>query len=160
MLVPTELEALGRMAVAMAVGATLGLEREWLNKSAGIRTLMLVCQGAALFMICSALIAGDVAAAGGLADQTRIASTVVQGIGFLAGGLIFTARERVRGLTTAAEVWVAAALGLLIGAGYLTIAIAAAGGTLVALVALRWLQRAMPFGRKSDAGDSSESDDE
>ncbi len=123
----------------MAVGAALGLERELLRKSAGIRTLMLVCEGAALFMICSVL----------LADPTRIASTVVQGIGFLAGGLIFTARERVRGLTTAAEVWVAAALGLLIGAGFLAIALGAAAATLVALVVLRALQGVLPFSRKN-----------
>ncbi|MBA3414892.1 MAG: MgtC/SapB family protein [Chloroflexia bacterium] len=145
----TDLEALGRMGVAMAVGAALGLERELLRKSAGIRTLMLVCEGAALFMICSVLLAEQVVAAGGIADPTRIASTVVQGIGFLAGGLIFTARERVRGLTTAAEVWVAAALGLLIGAGFLAIALGAAAATLVALVVLRALQGVLPFSRKN-----------
>jgi putative Mg2+ transporter-C (MgtC) family protein len=110
---------------------------------------MLVCQGAALFMICSVLLTEQVALAGGIADPTRMASTVVQGIGFLAGGLIFTARERVRGLTTAAEIWVAAALGLLIGAGFLFVAIGGAAATVVALVVVRALQVNLPFGRKT-----------
>ena len=145
----SEYEALGRMGIAMAVGALLGLEREILQKSAGIRTLMLVCQGAALFMICSVLLAEQVVKGGGVADPTRIASTVVQGIGFLAGGLIFTARERVRGLTTAAEIWVAAALGLLIGAGFLLVALGAAAATVMALVVVRAIQVNLPFGRKT-----------
>ncbi len=147
----SEYEALGRMGIAMAVGAMLGLEREVLGKSAGIRTVMLVCQGAALFMICSVLLTEQVALAGGIADPTRMASTVVQGIGFLAGGLIFTARERVRGLTTAAEIWVAAALGLLIGAGFLFVALGGAAATVVALVVVRALQVNLPFGRKTSS---------
>ncbi len=154
----SDYEALGRMAIAMGVGAVLGLERELVRKSAGIRTLMLVCEGAALFMICSVLLAEQVVQAGGVSDPSRIASTVVQGIGFLAGGLIFTARERVRGLTTAAEVWVAAALGLLIGAGFLVVALGAAAATLIAVVALRALQGILPFGR--DKPDLGEGDDD
>lgn len=146
----SELEALGRLGLAMAVGALLGIEREAIHKSAGIRTLMLVCEGACLFMLCSLLLVAQVTDGGGLADPTRIASTVVQGVGFLAGGLIFTAGDRVRGLTTAAEIWVAAALGLLIGAGFLTIALPAAAATLVALVILRGMQISLPFGRKND----------
>jgi putative Mg2+ transporter-C (MgtC) family protein len=155
----SDLEALARLGIAMGVGAGLGLEREILRKSAGIRTLMLVCEGAALFMICSILLAEQVIEAGGIADPTRIASTVVQGIGFLAGGLIFTARERVRGLTTAAEIWVAAALGLLIGAGFLVVALGAAGATLVALVVLRTLQIKLPFGRKGAETEVGDIDD-
>jgi putative Mg2+ transporter-C (MgtC) family protein len=159
----SDLDALTRMGVAMGIGALLGLEREVIRKPAGVRTLMLVCQGACLFMLCSVLLAQQVTAAGGLADPTRIASTVVQGIGFLAGGLILTAGRRVRGLTTAAEVWVAAALGLLVGAGFLVVALGATGATLVALVVLRWIQRALPFGRKSqtlDEPDPDERDDD
>ena len=154
----SELDALTRMGIAMGVGALLGLEREVIRKSAGIRTLMLVCQGACLFMLCSVLLAQQVTAAGGIADPTRIASTVVQGIGFLAGGLILTAGRRVRGLTTAAEIWVAAALGLLVGAGFLVVALGATGATLVALVVLRWVQQILPFSRKHR--DADEQDDE
>jgi len=156
----TEAEALVRMGIAMGVGALLGLEREVIKKPAGIRTLMLVCEGACLFMVCSVLIAQQVTAAGGVADPTRIASTVVQGIGFLAGGLILTAGRRVKGLTTAAEVWVAAALGLLVGAGFLVIALGATAATLVALVVLRGVQAVLPFSRKHrDIDDLDELDE-
>lgn len=155
----SDYEALGRMAIAMGVGAVLGLERELVRKSAGIRTLMLVCEGAALFMICSVLLAEQVVRAGGVSDPSRIASTVVQGIGFLAGGLIFTAGNRVRGLTTAAEIWVAAALGLLIGAGFLVVALGAAAATLIAVVALRALQGLLPIGRDKPGLDEGDDDE-
>ena len=129
------LEAAQRVAVALLVGAALGLERERADKPAGLRTYMLVCEGSALFMICSIMLGEQVVAAGGQYDPSRIASTVVQGIGFLAGGVILTTGRRVRGLTTAAGVWVTAALGLLIGAGFYVIAFIATVAT-VGLVVL------------------------
>lgn len=136
----SNVEAVERLALAMVVGAALGLERERLNRPAGLRTYMLVVEGACLFMICAILLAEQVARAGGVSDPGRIASTVVQGIGFIAAGVILTTGKEVIGLTTAAGLWVATALGLLIGAGFYVIAIVAAVATIVALVALRAIE--------------------
>src|SRR5687768_9742174 len=98
----SQTEAAIRIVVALFLGAAIGLEREWKNKSAGFRTYALVCEGAALFMIGSIMLYGEVRQSGGVTgDPNRVASTVVQGIGFLAAGVIFTARGQVRGLTTA-----------------------------------------------------------
>ncbi len=131
------IEAVRRLGAALLAGALLGYERERADKPAGLRTYMLVSEGAALFMICSLMLGDQRVAAGASYDPSRIASTVVQGIGFLAGGVILTSGRRVRGLTTAAGIWVAAAIGLLAGAGFYAITAIATATTLVALVALR-----------------------
>jgi putative Mg2+ transporter-C (MgtC) family protein len=133
----TDIEAAERLILAMVVGTLLGLEREKAEKPAGVRTYMLVVEGATLFMLCSILLAEQFTSFGVPTDPGRIASTVVQGIGFIAAGVILTTNREVLGLTTAAGIWVATALGLLIGAGFYTIAITATILTLVALVALR-----------------------
>ncbi len=133
----TEVDAVIRLAVAVVMGGLIGFEREKADKPAGLRTYILVCEGAALFMICS-LMLGDLVAAttGNLYDPSRIASTIVQGIGFLAAGVIFASGREVKGLTTAAGVWVTAAIGMAVGAGFFIVAIA---GTLIALITLRSL---------------------
>ena len=136
----SDVEAIQRLALAMVVGAVLGVERERLDRPAGLRTYMLVVEGACLFMICAILLAEQINRAGGVSDPGRIASTVVQGIGFIAAGVILTTGKEVVGLTTAAGLWVATALGLLIGAGFYLIAIVAAVATVVALVALRHVE--------------------
>lgn len=128
-----DIEALKRMAIAMLLGAFVGLERERADKPAGIRTYMLVSQGAALFMIAGLLISREMAGIGELSDPGRVASTIVQGIGFLAAGVILTTGRKVRGLTTAAGIWVVAAVGLLTGAGILLIAAVATIATTAAL---------------------------
>jgi putative Mg2+ transporter-C (MgtC) family protein len=133
----TDTDALVRLAVAMAAGAVLGYERERADKPAGIRTYMLVTQGAALFMVCAILLAQQVWSRGELSDPGRIASTVVQGIGFIAAGVILTTGREVIGLTTAAGLWVATAIGLLIGAGFFVIALVATAATVVALIVLK-----------------------
>lgn len=138
-----ESEALLRMGLALAAGGLLGFERERLAKPAGIRTYALVCEGAALFMIGSIMLGDDVRKAGGTAyDPSRIGSTIVQGIGFLAAGVIFTSRGRVHGLTTAAGIWVTAAIGLLIGSGFYLVGLTATVVTIVSLVGLRWIEMA------------------
>ena len=124
----------------MAFGAVLGFERERADKPAGMRTYMLVVEGAALFMICGLLISNQMALEGRISDPGRIASTVIQGIGFIAAGVIINAGREVIGLTTAAGIWVAAALGLLVGAGFIAIAIAAGAATLIALVVLQLVE--------------------
>jgi putative Mg2+ transporter-C (MgtC) family protein len=136
----SDVEAIQRLALAMVVGAVLGVERERLDRPAGLRTYMLVVEGACLFMICAILLAEQIVRAGGDSDPGRIASTVVQGIGFIAAGVILTTGKEVVGLTTAAGLWVATALGLLIGAGFYLIAIVAALATVFALIALRHVE--------------------
>jgi putative Mg2+ transporter-C (MgtC) family protein len=136
----SDVEAVQRLALAMVVGAVLGIERERLDRPAGLRTYMLVTEGACLFMICAILLAEQIVRAGGVSDPGRIASTVVQGIGFIAAGVILTTGKEVVGLTTAAGLWVATALGLLIGAGFFVIAIIAAVATVLALVVLRYVE--------------------
>lgn len=160
MVAPSNLEAIERIGLAIAAGLLFGLERERLNKPAGLRTYMLVCEGAALFMICSLLLVDEVRAGGGTADPTRIASTVVQGIGFLGGGAILTAGRRVRGLTTAAGIWLTAAVGLLIGAGFYAVALGGTAITLVALVLLHWLEHRYPMAARPPKTDPATSQED
>ncbi|HEX7103432.1 MAG TPA: MgtC/SapB family protein [Nitrolancea sp.] len=131
----SETDALMRILVAAALGAVLGIERELRDKPAGLRTHMLVAEGAALFMVGSVLLTQEYEHSGGSisVDTTRIASTIVAGIGFLGGGAILQTKDRVKGITTAAGIWVAAAIGLLSGAGFFVVAI---GGTVIALLTL------------------------
>jgi putative Mg2+ transporter-C (MgtC) family protein len=113
-----------QIAVAAALGAALGLERELNAQPAGLRTHMLVSLGAALFSL-----AGFVHGS----DPTRIAAQVVTGIGFLGGGAILREGPNIRGLTTAASLWVTAAIGLAIGLHWWY---AGVGATLLALLVL------------------------
>jgi putative Mg2+ transporter-C (MgtC) family protein len=152
----SDLEAIERMALAMVVGAVLGIERERLDRPAGLRTYMLVAEGACLFMICAILLAEQVGRAGGISDPGRIASTVVQGIGFIAAGVILTTGKQVIGLTTAAGLWVATALGLLIGAGFYIVAVVATTATLIALVVLRRIELRFLGSKSGGDEDSSE----
>jgi putative Mg2+ transporter-C (MgtC) family protein len=105
-----------RCGAAAVCGAMIGLEREMKQKPAGFRTNILICLGAAMYMAIGVLLmerAGD----GGI-DPTRIAAQVVTGIGFLGAGTILHHGDRVTGLTTAATIWVVAAIGLVAGAGF------------------------------------------
>jgi putative Mg2+ transporter-C (MgtC) family protein len=116
-----------QIVVAAALGAALGFEREIGAQPAGLRTHMLVSLGAALFTLAGADL--------GRGDPLRVAAQVVTGIGFLAGGAIFKEGVTVRGLTTAASLWVTAAIGLAVG---LRAWLAAVAGTVLALGVL-WL---------------------
>jgi putative Mg2+ transporter-C (MgtC) family protein len=110
-----------RLILAVVVGGLIGAEREYRSKSAGFRTLTLICLGATLFTILSELI-------GAVHAPERIASNVVVGIGFVGAGVIFRGdptNSKVNGVTTAAMIWVTAALGMGIGAGYKLISIMA-----------------------------------
>jgi putative Mg2+ transporter-C (MgtC) family protein len=102
---------LARLLLAVALGAAIGYERERAGKPAGLRTHGMVCLGAALFTLVS------IFGFGGTGDPTRIAAQVVTGIGFLGAGAILHRHHTVEGLTTAASLWVTAAVGLAIGAG-------------------------------------------
>jgi putative Mg2+ transporter-C (MgtC) family protein len=124
-----------RLLLAAGLGAVLGLEREYRQKPAGLRTNILIAVGAALFTIVS-LMAGRT---GGSTD--RIAAQVVTGIGFLGGGAILRGRTTVHGMTTAATIWVNAAIGMTAGAGAYAMATMATAITLVVLVLLPPVER-------------------
>jgi putative Mg2+ transporter-C (MgtC) family protein len=100
-----------RLLMACAMGGIVGLEREWRHKASGLRTNMMICMGAALFTVLSGVLAGD------SPNRGQVASNIVQGIGFLGAGLILHSRNRVLGMTSAATVWVVAAIGMTCGAG-------------------------------------------
>ena len=144
-------EAIERIVVALVAGALLGLEREWTGKAAGIRTYALAAEGAALFMIAALLLGDEMRAAGLTYDPSRIAATVVQGIGFIAAGVIIRHKAQVRGLTTAAGLWVSAAVGLLIGAGFYFVAFAAVAATILALIVLKSLEGEIEMSEKTGA---------
>ena len=128
---------LGRVALAAALGAVLGLERELRDREAGLRTHLLVSVGSALFTIVSAYGFHEFARSGSTVDPTRIAAQIVTGIGFLGAGAIIRQGLSVRGLTTAATLWVVAAIGLACGAGYYSAAAITTGVALAALWPLR-----------------------
>jgi putative Mg2+ transporter-C (MgtC) family protein len=125
-----------RAAVALVLGAAVGLERQWRQRLAGLRTNALVALGAALFELFAVLLAGQHGV-----DPTRIAAYVVSGIGFLGAGVILREGVTVRGINTAATIWCSAAVGVLAGAGYLPAAVIAAALVLLAHVALRPVAR-------------------
>jgi len=108
---------IGELGLAFALSALIGLEREFRQKSAGLRTHTLVGFAAALIMIVSKYGFGDVLGPRVILDPSRVAAQIVTGIGFIGGGLIFVRRDSVRGLTTAAIVWLTAAVGMACGAG-------------------------------------------
>lgn len=135
--------ALLRLAVAALLGAAGGLERELDEKAAGLRTHMLVAAGSALFTLVSAYGFHEFLTRGGAvvrADPSRIAAQIVTGIGFLGAGVIFRQGLTVRGLTTAASLWLVAAVGMAAGAGFWEGAVIATVVGLVSLRGLEWLK--------------------
>jgi putative Mg2+ transporter-C (MgtC) family protein len=109
---------IGELGAALVLCSLVGLERQLRQKSAGLRTHSLVGLGSALFVLISKYGFTDVLVKGEIVlDPSRLAAQIVSGIGFIGGGLIFVRRDIVRGLTTAAVVWVAAAIGAACGAG-------------------------------------------
>ena len=122
----------GELGLALLLSACIGLEREIRQKNAGLRTHTLVGLGAALFMLVSKYGFSDVIEAQRIVlDPSRMAAQIVSGIGFIGAGLIFVRRDSVRGLTTAASVWVTAAIGSAAGAGLPILAAEATGAYLV-----------------------------
>lgn len=124
-----------RLLTACLLGGTIGMERERRHKAAGVRTNLLVCLGCAFFTMLSAVLAGE-----GNPDKGRVASNIVQGIGFLGAGIILHNRDRVVGLTSAATVFAVASIGMACGAGLYLEAILAAFITLFALSAVGYVE--------------------
>ncbi len=131
-----------KMILASILGAIIGLERDVHGRAAGLRTMLLVCLGSAVFMILSESIAeiyaklvhGSVLQA----DPSRIAAQIITGIGFLGAGAIIKYGFTIRGLTTAACLWISAAIGMGVGAGFIDIAVVA---TLLSLITLTLLNK-------------------
>ena len=128
-----QMEIIGRLALAAVLGGLIGLERELRGYPAGIRTLALVTMGSLLFTDVSQLLGGD----------DRVAAGIVTGIGFLGAGVIFREGYTVRGITTAATIWSAAAIGMAIGR---ELYLVAAAGSILVFVVLE----ARPFTRRVD----------
>jgi len=140
----SEWEMALRVVLAVALGAAIGIDREIDAQAAGFRTHVLVCLGAAVFGLISVHafdpFVTERARTNVNVDVTRVASNVVVGIGFLGGGAILKYGATVRGLTTAASMWVTAAIGLAVGVGYYWAAVAATVAALAALVGFRYLR--------------------
>lgn len=133
------LEPVLRLLLAAALGGIIGLEREASGKPAGFRTNLLICVGAALLTELSLQVAHDALLPGGLrSDPGRIAAQIVSGIGFLGAGTILRSHGNVTGLTTAATLWVVAAIGMAAGAGAYVQALV---GTALVMLALMILGR-------------------
>src|SRR5438309_6190283 len=123
-----ELEIIWRLGLALVLSSAIGIEREMGQKAAGLRTYSLVGVGSAVFMLVSTYGFHDVIAqAHTTLDPSRVAAQIVSGIGFIGGGIIFVRRDTVRGLTTAAGVWVTAAVGMACGGNLPLVALAATG---------------------------------
>jgi putative Mg2+ transporter-C (MgtC) family protein len=118
------LKQIGELALAFGLSSLIGLEREWRQKSAGLRTHTLVGFGAALILLVSKYGFSDVLNGSSvILDPSRVAAQIVSGVGFIGGGLIFVRGDAVRGLTTAATVWLTAAIGMACGAGLAILAL-------------------------------------
>ncbi|WP_433901882.1 MgtC/SapB family protein [Sphingobacterium puteale] len=118
--------------LSVLIGLLIGIEREYRNKSAGLRTFILVSFGSCLFTILSLKI--------GTGNPDRLAANIITGIGFLGAGVIFKEDNKVSGITTATTIWATASLGMCIGAGYIFLAFIGVGLVLVILGLLTYLQ--------------------
>ncbi len=138
----TDMQIIIRLTVALVLSGLIGLERQINRRTAGLRTHILVSVGSCLIMLTS-LYVFDIYKKIASLDPTRIAAGVITGIGFLGAGAIFRENDGIRGLTTAASIWVAAAIGLAVGCGFYTAAIFSTVLTLVALFFLRYAEDIM-----------------
>jgi putative Mg2+ transporter-C (MgtC) family protein len=125
----------GELSLALVLSAFIGLERELRMKSAGLRTHTLVGVAAALIVLISKYGFSDVLSTNVVLDPARVAAQIVSGIGFIGGGLIFVQRDVVRGLTTAAIIWLTAAVGMACGAGLPLLALFVTGAHFVVIYA-------------------------
>jgi putative Mg2+ transporter-C (MgtC) family protein len=139
---------LSELGLAFVLSALIGLEREIRHKSAGLRTYTLVGFAAALIMLVSKYGFNNVLENGRVVlDPSRIAAQIVTGIGFIGGGLIFVRRASVHGLTTAAIVWLTAAIGMACGAGLPILATAVAAGHFLVVFGLSYVAERLPRSR-------------
>lgn len=130
-----------RVALALLAGCLLGLEREWRRKAAGIRTIALICMSSTLFTILSVQI-------GGVMSSDRIASNILTGVGFIGAGVIFRGGFTVDGITTAAAIWISAAIGMAIGVGDYMLALFTLIATIVVLAGLSFAEELIVWGKE------------
>src|SRR5580765_34249 len=142
-----DLVIIGRVAGALVIGALIGFERTFHGRPAGFRTHSLVCIASAILMIvtvyqnhCMTFVEHDAIRT----DPTRMAQGIMTGIGFLGAGVIFKEGLTVRGLTTAASIWITAAIGILVGVGFYLPAIVGSIATLIILGVFRTIEARMP----------------
>ena len=144
---PAQLELFWPLVLALALGALVGFEREYVGKSAGVRTNALICLGAALFTVLSLnvpQIFGEETVTSW--DPSRIAAQVVIGVGFLGAGVVIFRQSRIRGLTTAATMWVVAAIGIAVGRGFYREALFSVGVVYCILTFLWLIEKKMGSG--------------
>src|SRR3984885_1571676 len=136
---------LGELGLALLLSALIGAEREIRHKSAGLRTYTLVGLGAALIMLISKYGFTNILVNNRVVlDPSRIAAQIVTGIGFIGGGLIFVRRDSVRGLTTAAIVWLTAAIGMACGAGLPVLALVVTAGHFIVVLGFPLIAERLP----------------
>jgi putative Mg2+ transporter-C (MgtC) family protein len=144
------------LGLAFLFSALIGLEREIRHKSAGLRTYTVVGTAAALFVLISKYGFTDVLIADRIVlDPSRVAAQIVSGIGFIGAGLIFVGQDRVRGLTTAATVWLVTGIGMACGAGLPWLALAVTGAYFIVALVFPFILRVIPgsaesTGRRAD----------
>jgi putative Mg2+ transporter-C (MgtC) family protein len=144
---------IGELGLAFVLSALIGLEREIRHKSAGLRTYTLVGFAAALIMLVSKYGFANVLAADRIVlDPSRIAAQIVTGIGFIGGGLIFVRRDSVRGLTTAATVWLTASIGMACGAGLPVLALVVTVGHFIVISVFPYVVLRLPNSRWTPSG--------
>jgi len=131
-----------KLGLAVVLGGAIGLEREFSQKPAGLRTNILICMGSAMMMAMSDALLADRAA--GSADSLRIAAGVITGMGFIGAGAIIRAGGHVHGLTTASTLWAVTALGLVVGSGLYLIAVVFAAVIILNLIAFRKIEGQIP----------------
>jgi putative Mg2+ transporter-C (MgtC) family protein len=139
---------IGRLALAIALSAAIGIEREARHKRAGLRTNTLIGVGAAVAMMVSKYGFADVISPGRVVlDPSRVAAQIVSGIGFVGAGIIFVRRDSVHGLTTAAVTWLTAMVGMACGAGLLLLAVIATVGHLGVVIGFAAVEQHIPVRR-------------
>jgi len=161
-----ELVIIGRVLLALVLGGLIGMERTLHGRAAGFRTHALVCLASALLMM-AAVYQGRWMSTNvvGTIDPTRTAQGIMTGIGFLGAGVIFKEGLTVRGLTTAASIWITAAIGIQVGIGFYFVAVLGAAATLVVLAFFLALERKLPaeiymYHEVCFSGDAVPSEDE
>ena len=120
------------LLIALGIGAVIGAEREYRSKSAGLRTMIMVSLSSCLFTILSLKI--------GVENPDRLAANILTGLGFLGAGVIFKDENRISGITTATTIWMTAAIGMAVGAGYIVLSLFAAFIVLIVLILLIYVQ--------------------
>src|SRR3977135_3415379 len=142
-----ELVVVGRVLLALVLGGLIGMERTLHGRAAGFRTHALVCLASALLMLAAGCPRHWMAAnaIGPITiDPTRTAQGIMTGIGFLGAGVIFKEGLTVRGLTTAASIWITAAIGILVGIGFWFAAVVGAAAALIVLALFRYIEARLP----------------